>query len=101
MYRNVPFAYGLRDSKLEKSSLNMVPVRIVQLRSGTSKLSFFVKKELTEENQHISIRELCEKCDVSTGTAVRIVRDDLDLTKIVARDRDTPSPNRPVKETGS
>ena len=49
------------------------------------------------------IREKCERCDVSIGTAERIVRDDLNLKKkkkkVVARW--IPSPKRPGTETES
>ena len=68
--------------------------RPVSLRSEHAVL--FVKK-LIEENPHTAIREIC---DVSIGTAQRIVRDDLNLRK--NRDKmDTLSPNRPAKETES
>ena len=40
----------------------------------------FVKK-LIEENLRIIICEICEGCDVSVGTAARIVRDDINLKK--------------------
>ena len=49
------------------------------------------------------IREKCERCDVSIGTAERTVRDDLNLKKKKkSRDKmDTPSPKRPGTETES
>ena len=83
-FHTAPTADGLRNSELEKSTLKMVTVRVVQFRSGTSKLCF-KKTPLIEENPHTTIREIFERCDVSTGTAARTVCDDLHLRKITAR----------------
>ena len=44
----------------------------------------FIKKPI-EEDPRITIRKICERCDVSVGTATRIVRDDLNLREIAAR----------------
>ena len=83
VFRTAPIADGLRDSEWEKSTLKMVTVRVVQFRSGTSKLLSL--KTVIEENPHTTIPEICERCDVSTGTAARIVCDDLSLRKIATR----------------
>ena len=40
----------------------------------------FVKK-LHDENPHKTIREMCEGCDVSIGTAERIVHENINLRK--------------------
>ena len=72
MFRPVLFADGLRDSEQEKPVFKKVIVRVVQYRSGTSKLFLFCVKKI-EENQHITIREVCDSCAVSTDTAERIV----------------------------
>ena len=38
-------------------------------------------KKPIEENPHITIREICDRGDVSIGTAERIVRGNLSLKK--------------------
>ena len=85
VFRAAPFADGLRDSdsQLEKSAFKMVTLRVAQCWSGTSKLIFARKKNI--EDRHVTIRETCERCDVSIGTAERNVQDDLRLRKMAAR----------------
>ena len=79
VFRAAPFADGLRDPQLEKSALKMVTVWVVQLWSETSKLIFAREKNI--EDRHATIRETCERCDVSIGTAEKNVQDDLRLRK--------------------
>ena len=70
------------------------PGRSVSVRNEQTVL--FVKKR-TGQNPHIAIREICERCDYSIGSAVRNVCNDRNLKKNGGK-MDTPSPNRPARD---
>ena len=75
------FADGLKESRAGKVSFEDdhrqgCPVSV------RNEQTVLVIKKLIEENPHISI---CERCDVSIGTAERVVHGDLNLKKKKSR----------------
>ena len=53
-----PFAYGFRDSELEKSALKMVTVRVIQFRSGVSKPCFLCRKLLNKTHIYLFVKDV-------------------------------------------
>ena len=84
VFCTAPFAGGIERFKAGKVSFEdgHSPDRPVSVKNKQTVL--FVKK-LIGEGSPITIRERSERCDDSVDTADRVVRDDLNLTKVAAR----------------
>ena len=97
MFRSARVVGGLRDLELEKSALKISHRPV----SGRREQTVLLGKKLVEENPQTTIRERCEKRDVSIGSAERIMCNDFNWRKKKCCKLYTPSTNRPAKETAS